>query len=136
MAFWAAGPASPTGGSVTQFDLYPDDDFIVLNGTGPLLGAYTALANGGPATPVQIFTFAPTTTRFVVLQVNGTDGGVTPPGIGEVAFRQAIPEPESLTLVAVAVAMAGCVRHRRRRGRTRGCVSPACHARTSPTNKT
>lgn len=119
LAFWADGT---DGGSVTGFRLYPDDNSNPGDGTGPLMGSFTAsasLLSAGPpdARVAQVFTFVPTTTRFVQMFVDDTEGGDGWfPAIGEVGFREfaAVPEPVSLPLVAVAlVIVAGCTRYRR-----------------------
>src|SRR4051812_38677866 len=86
-AFWAADSkdsATLFRDSVKQFRLFQDSDSDLLNGMGPQIGGvFIAQANGGAATTAQVFTFAPTSTQYVHLIIDGTYGGSNEyPGIG------------------------------------------------------
>lgn len=116
IAFWAV--ANP--GSVTQFRLFQDVDSDPFNGIGPQLGGvFNPLANGGPTSPAQVFSFGSTNTQFVHMFVDNTDGGTELfPGVGEVAFA-AVPEPTTWALMGVAAFVTGAYGWNKRRKNTR-----------------
>lgn len=119
IAFWAANNI----GTVTQFQLFADDDSNYSNGTSGQLGTtFSSAAGTGGANAAQVFTFASTTTQYVHLNVLNTQGGTNLyPGIGEVAFRSvggssAAPEPGSIAFLAPSgLPVVGRVVRRRRK---------------------
>ena len=117
LAFWAV----QNPGSVTQFELFPDNDGNFGNGTGPSLGVFNI---GQPPDPTaaQVVSFAPTTTRFIHQDVLDMAFG-TPliPGIGELAFR-IVPAPGGLALLGLAGLMGTRRRRRTTRQRSDGLV--------------
>jgi hypothetical protein len=111
-AFWA----TENSGSVTNFDLYADSDFLTGNGLGTFLGNFTTLADGGAASPAQVGSFGSVSTQYFHLMIQTTDGGAQP-GIGEIAFRSAVPQqvPEPASLLLLGGGLVAVVATRRRK---------------------
>lgn len=110
---WNVG--NNNGSNINGFDLLGDDDGDFGSGAFNLVSG-NANTNTGPLTAVlpEVFTFAPTTTRFVRLAY--TSNGSIFTGAKEVAFEQsAVPEPSSLAMLGTAFVALGFAVHRRRR---------------------
>jgi hypothetical protein len=109
IGFWATGNT----GSVTQFRLFADTDADFGNGnSGQLDGTFNALAGTGSDLG-QVFDFAAVSTEFVHLIVlNMAAGSNIFPGIGEIAFASATPEPATLALFGLALAGLGFSRRK------------------------
>lgn len=104
LAFWST--SNP--GSVTQFQLFTDNDDDYANGTtGQIGGTFDAVRIGEP-TPAQVFSFAPVSTRYVDLNVLDNAGGMGyESGIGEIAFSDPASSPEPASLILVGCALCG-----------------------------
>ena len=107
LAFWE----TQNSGSVLRFNLYADNDQNFANGVGSLLGSFTATASGAAISSAQVFGFGAVSTRFLQLDIITTAGG-SQPGIGEIAFRGAVPEPMSLALLSIGLAGLGFSRRK------------------------
>ena len=90
IAFWD----TTNVGSVTEFQLFSDNDNSFSDGTTGQIGStFNAIQTADP-TPAQVFTFAPVTTRFIDLNVLADAGGTDlVSGIGEIAFASPPARP-------------------------------------------
>lgn len=92
-------------GAISSFSLLADTDSDFGNGVSATLVAATALATPGSPVPAQVFSFAPTATRYV--HFNGLSS-LAPPdyyGLGEVAFS-VVPTPSAVLLGCIGLGMA------------------------------
>lgn len=102
IAFWD----TTNVGSVTEFQLFSDNNDNFSDGTTGQIGSTFNTIQTADPTPAQVFTFAPVTTRFIDLNVLVDAGGTgLVSGIGEIAFASpssaAVPEPSSLLLTGM-----------------------------------
>ena len=100
LAFWATN----NSGSVTRFDLYSDTDGDFGDGGLMLVGSFTAAGPIGDINPAQVFNFASSTSRYFQINALASFGGEGfSDGIGELALRQAVPEPGTVALISVSL---------------------------------
>ncbi len=113
LAFWA----ELDGGTVTQFELFLDNDTSFANGTTAQVGGtFNALADASGGASGQVFLFGNQTTQFIHLNaLNTAAGGGGQIGIGEVAFRSGdgVPEPSTYIAFLLGFALLGLNRFRK-----------------------
>ena len=90
LAFWNGF----SGGRVTSFEVYSDDDGDFDNGGTTLLGSFDPLALTGNPVSVEVFDFTDAITQFIHFNITGA-GAPNATTVSEVAFEvgEATPPP-------------------------------------------
>ncbi len=96
---------------VKDFELFAGTD-----NTGTFLGSFSATDFDNGVSNADVFNFAATSTQYITLNaLNGFSPLTSLPSIGEVAFRNAVPEP--LTILGAGTAVAFGTAFKRKLGK-------------------